>query len=202
MICFLSLFWQSETVVQTKRRHLSCLTRQSAASKYLNNLILRQFQSEEKNLVQWTPTCGLYSQRQEAPQCKGTSETITRNVQFYNIRVIHKPITSYKYKITKLLIQNYLYKITYTKLILRSGTNLVTDGQCLIKCWNCQATYTGVSGGTYPCMNTAIPRCYRYMNLDVYIQILMYMAKSWCNTSPTLTPYKSHNQKEECIYSK
>ena len=66
------------------------------------------------------------------PYIRGTSETITRILQPYNIRVAHKPITTLRSLLTNV-----------------KDRDIPEDRQrevYKIKCCNCQATYIGETG--------------------------------------------------------
>ena len=66
------------------------------------------------------------------PYIKGTSETIARILQPYNIRVAHKPITTLRQLLTKLKDKD---KPTDRRVAVYK-----------IKCCDSQATYVGETG--------------------------------------------------------
>ena len=70
--------------------------------------------------------------RQRLYRTRGTSETIARILQPYNIRVAHKPATTLRRLITEV-----------------KGKDKLEDRQGAvykIKCFDCQATYVGETG--------------------------------------------------------
>ena len=70
--------------------------------------------------------------RQRLYRTRGTSETIARILQPYNIRVAHKPATTLRRLITEV-----------------KGKDKLEDRQGAvykIKCCDCQATYVGETG--------------------------------------------------------
>ena len=66
------------------------------------------------------------------PYIKGTSETISRILQPYNIRVAHKPTTTLRHLSTN--VKN------------KDEPNNRQGAVCKIKCSNCQASYIGETG--------------------------------------------------------
>ena len=66
------------------------------------------------------------------PYVKGTSETIARILQPYNIRVAHKPITTLRQLLTKVKDKD--------------EPNCRQGAVYKIKCCDCQATYIGETG--------------------------------------------------------
>ena len=66
------------------------------------------------------------------PYIKGASETIARLLQLYDIRVVHKPITTLRHVLTNVKDKDQPHE--------RQGAVY------RIKCTDCQATYIGETG--------------------------------------------------------
>ena len=88
-----------------------------------------------------TPTTILY--------IRGTSKTIARALQPYNIRVAHKPITTLRRLLTNVKEKD--------KAENRQGAVFKT------KCCNCQATYIGETGRNFSAQLTEYKRATRKM---------------------------------------
>ena len=82
------------------------------------------------------------------PYIKGTSETIARILQPYNVRVAHKPTTRLRH-----------YDIYWPTF--KTGTNLTTDAVYKIRCSDCQASFTGETGRNLNTRLTELKRATR-----------------------------------------
>ena len=67
------------------------------------------------------------------PYIRGTSETIARILQHYNISVAHKPITT--------------LRLLLTKVKDKDKPEDIQGAVCKIKCCDCQASYIAATGG-------------------------------------------------------